>query len=315
MAGSIAAWVTVLTLVSGSRSLLPALAAQKGRAQQPSQKAVLVSVGGDNVKVSGLIQQVMAAAHANYTLDAGLVDSYCTVRLKNVTVPAALEALAQSCTRPFTYAKESGIYHFVLTGASNIEKQRITVDVQNVSLPAAISAFMKQAHGDYILDRDLNSGATSLVTMNLTAVPFPAALESLIQASSVPISFRVESGATGAQVYHFMSKTKADRRDDLLSGKIRFTDESLQNGGALAEKKVSLDVDNVYLSHAIKVLMDRFPIRYEIDRSVDDNVVTSHLENVPFSNALALLVKASGQSLEYHFQNDVLRFTRKGSTN
>jgi len=189
------------------------------------------------------------------------------------------------------------------------------VDVQNLSLPAAISAFMKQAHGDYILDRDLGSGSTSLVTMNLTSVPFPAALESLIQASSVPISYRIESGATGAQVYHFMSKAKADHRDDILSGKIKFTDESLQNGGSLAEKNVSLDVDNVYLSHALKVLMDRFPIRYEIDRSVEDGPITSHMENIPLSNALTILIKASGQSIEYHFQNDVLRFTRKGVAN
>jgi hypothetical protein len=285
----------------------------KRRGAPAGSRAALVSVGGDNQKVSELLQQVMAVAHANYTIDAGLTDSYCTIRLRNVSVAAALDALSRSATRPFTYQMLNGIYRFALTGATNLDRQRITLDIQNTSLPGAISAFMKQAHGDYILDRDIGGPTAALVTMSLNSVPFPAALDSLVQASSVPITYRIESSASGAQVYHFMSRARAERKDDLASGKIKYTDESLENDPALAERRVSTDFENVYLSHALKTILDGIPIRYEIDASVADGIVTQRLENIPLPNALKLLVKATGQPIVYHFQNDVLRFTRQGA--
>src|SRR5689334_489351 len=167
-------------------------AAQTSKSKQASAVArgSQISVSGDNQRVTELIHQIMASAHSNYTIDSGLADSYATVRLKNVTVMAALAALAKTCTRPFTFRLENGIYHFALTGASNLDWQRITADIQNTSLSGAIASMMKQAHADYILDRDIPP--TALVTMNLTNVAFPVALDSLVQASTLPIAYRIE---------------------------------------------------------------------------------------------------------------------------
>jgi type II secretory pathway component HofQ len=306
---SLVVCVALAALLAGGGQIAVAGPPSKSRANV-SNRGAGVTIRGANQRVSTLLQQIMAPLHANYTIDAGLSESYATVQLKDVPLASALEALSRTCTRPFTYRQENGIYHFALTGGTNLDGQRITLDVQNTSLPGAISAFMKQAHGDYILDREIGTSLTALVTMNLTSVPFPAALDSLVQASSMPITYRIESSASGAQVYHFMSRARAEREDNLASGKIRFTDESLEKDSALTEKRVSVTFESVYLSHALKTILDKIPIRYEIDASVDDTAISLRLEDIPLPTALKLVVKATGQPLVYHFDNDVLRFSR-----
>lgn len=285
------------------------------RAKLPKQgvsNPKTVTLSGENQRVSTLITRIMAVSHANYTLDTGLAESYATVRLTNVSVTNALDALAKSCSRPFTYQVQNGVYHFALTGGTNLDAQRITLQVQSTSLAGTIASLMKMAHGNYAIDSEIETSRTALVTLSLTDVPFTVALDSLIKASSLPIAFRIENGGVnGSSVYHFMLRSKAEEIENKASGKIKYDNASLQRGGELADKRVNQDFSDTYLSHALKAVLDRVPVRYEIDASIEDTVLSQHFEDVPLPNALALLIKASGQPIIYQFENDVLRFTRK----
>ena len=56
----------------------------------------------------------------------------------------------------------------------------------------------------------------------------------------------------GLPLYHFMGKAKADELEGKASGRIKYTDSSLQPGGELADRRVSQDFNNLLFSHALK---------------------------------------------------------------
>ena len=256
----------------------------------------------------------MAAIHANYTIDPALSESFATVKLTAVTVPVALDSLSKASTRPFSYVMEDGVYRFTLREGFSLDNQRVTVQAQNASLSNVIHSLMSDVHANYAVDQDIESSRTASITINLTLVTFPIALDSLIKASSTPIACRIEFGSRpGVPLYHFMAKAKADELDGKANGRLKYTDASLLPGGELVARSVSQDFVLAPLSHALKAIMDAIPARYEIDASVEDTPITLHLQEVAFPTALSNLVKATAQPLVYHFENGVLRIMKRGA--
>ena len=294
--------LAIAMILFGLCPMLPALGQKSGGNGK-------FSVKGDNSRVSTLIADLMTKAHANYTLDSGLEESYATIRLNKVSLQTALVALTKASSRPFTYQIDRGVYHFSGTGGTSLDSFRVTLQTQNSDLPSVIASLMDTVHASYTLDSEIKRART--VTLNLTNVSFSVALDSLIKTSRLPIACIKETGSkTGLDLYHFMLKSKADEIEAKAAGKIKFTDASLQKGGELADKKVTLEFRDAYLSHALKTMLDKFPIRFEIDASVEDATFNLNLENISLPDALKAIVKASGQPLTYYFEKDVLHFRR-----
>ena len=296
--------LAVAMIVCGLCLLLPAL----GQKTNGNGK---FSMKGDNSRVSTLIADLMTKAHANYTLDSGLEESYATIRLNKVSLQTALAALTKASSRPFTYQINSGVYNFSMTGATSLDSFRVTLQTQNSDLPSVISSLMDTVHASYALDSEIKRARTVTVTLNLTNVSFSVALDSLIKTSRLPIACVKEIGSkTGLDLYHFMLKSKADEIQAKAEGRVKYTDASLQKGGDLADKKVTLEFRDVYLSHALKIMLDKYPIRFEIDASVEDATFNLNLDNISLPDALKAIIKASGQPIVYSFEKDVMHFRR-----
>lgn len=277
----------------------------------PIKPSANVSLKATNSRVSSLIDTIMTRAKLNYTLDTGLSDSYVTINLNNVPLRTALDSIAKVATRPFGYTNENGVYHFVLKEGMNLAAQRVTLQVQNSNLENVLVNLMKSAHASYILAPEIVKDKTATVTLNLADVPFHTALDSVIKASRLAIGYRIEKGSKSEPIYHVMLRSKLDEIEDLNAGRIKYTEASLKKGGNLSEVMITIDFADVYLTHALKKLMDKVSVRYEIDATVDDSVITGRIENVPLPKALEMMVKMSGQPLVYSFERDVLRFRKK----
>jgi hypothetical protein len=307
-----------LLLLSLSLCACQAGAQTRRKTTRPPAKSAAgenrITLSGSNQSVTSFLTRIMATVHANYTMDPALQESYATVNLTRVTVAVALDALAKASTRPFRYVQENGVYHFTLRDGFSIDNMRVNVQAQNAGLANVIHSLMNEVHANYAVDQDIEGSRTASITINLTQVPFLVALDSLIKASSMPIACRIETGGKpGLPLYHFMMKAKADELEGKASGRIRYTDASLQPGGELTDKHLSQDFSGVFFSHALKTLLDSVPARFEIDASVEDTPITLHLQDVAFPTALGLLVKASGQTLTTHFDNGILRIIRRGA--
>lgn len=269
----------------------------------------MVNLKANNQRLSAIIPKIMDVVHANYILDSGLQDSFATANLTNMSVSEALSAIGRVSTRPFTYQVFNGVYRFSLVNGQNLNSQKVTLQVQSSSLGTVIHSMMDGVHANYIIDPEIENARESSVTINLLGVSFPVALDSLLKASSLPIGVRQEkTGQPESTLYHFMLKAKADELEAKASGKIKYLDASLAAGGDLGDKLVSTNLQDVFLSHAIKQILDSVHVRYEIDEGVIDSVISVNLTEVTLKKALNAIMKTSGQSMHYHFENDVLRF-------
>lgn len=76
----------------------------------------------------------------------------------------------------------------------------------------------------------------------------------------------------------------------------------------LADKRVTLKVEEVSLTAAIKMLMKSVGADFSIDPALRDSYVTAHLTNVRLSVALNTLMKVSTLPAEYHIEGGVYIF-------
>ena len=282
-------------------------------AQKRNDKGVgKFSVNVENGRVSPALAELLDRAKVNYTLNPALQECYLTLHLKNVSLSKALSLMAKASAPPFTYLIEKGVYRFAVAGNQSLETTKVTLQTQNSDLPGVIASLMQKVHANYLIDPEIKRTMNVTLTLNLKKVPFSVALETITNTSELPIVCMKEAqGKTGALLYHFMLKSKAEEIEGKRSGKFKYDNTSLARGGELYDKVVTLDIKDLPLTQAIKAILSSVSIQSEIDESIQDKKITLHLENIALPEALRLVTKSSGQAVAFNFEKDVLHFVRK----
>ncbi len=88
------------------------------------------------------------------------------------------------------------------TAVTKIEDRRVTVHFDSVRLSGALKILMDSVEANYTINDSLRSG---VVTASLKDVPLRIALDKLLEASSVPATYRLEDG-----IYLFVPRASGE---------------------------------------------------------------------------------------------------------
>jgi type II secretory pathway component GspD/PulD (secretin) len=286
-----------------------------------------VSIDATKTSLLTVVSQLMKQIHANYTVDAQLLDAPIgAIHLEKTPFRTALEVALKASGKPATYRFEAGVFMvvadteqpavsqsgappmpgqpgFMPGGAQapagqvkvsyapgpSLEESRVNLDCQNADLYSALKAVFQQVKAQYTLDPSLRN---VYITANIHQ-PFRNTLETLLRCSGQPLTYKLEN-----DVYSIVPRSEDT------------TEAPAPDGANLEASKIKLAFDNVDLYTALKLLFAQAKTQFTLEPILKNYYVTIHI-NQPFRQALETLLRASGQSLTYKLENNVYSIVPK----
>ena len=86
---------------------------------------------------------------------------------------------------------------------------------------------------------------------------------------------------------------------------------SASSATSLADKRVTMDLDDIALTTAIRQLMNSVHASYTLDNALAAARVTAHLTDVRLNTALDMLMRVSSVPAEYQVEQGVYVFSRR----
>lgn len=192
-------------------------------------------------------------------------------------------------------------------------ERKVSLDLRDTTLGAALDQLMKQAHVSYTLDCLLSKAPIGAIY--LEKQPFRLALNVLLKAADKPITYRIESGivmvnpspeeAAAQGAVDETAAPKAQKEKPVVHTQVS------RSSGHPDELRITLNAQNATLASILKALFTRADRSYSLDPAVGDIVVTASIRNAPLSQVLHAILSGSGTPLTYSIENGVYSITKK----
>lgn len=244
-------------------------------------------------------------------------------------VPASLPSAAHAqAARPAEKNLPVRVDQQVLAPESYI---LVSIDAKNASLATLIHQLMEQGHVSYTLGQNLMTAQAG--NLILRKVPFPDALEAILQMSNVPVMFQLNQG-----IYRIVPREEANAPAQGVLG-LPASPGALHSGlppapgvfGAPALKSaddapvpvsgvsgadaslqpVTIIANNASLYQTLKQLFALTKSNYSLDPALDKARVTLTARKLPMRDVLTMLLKASGLPLTYRVEGGIYNIVEK----
>ncbi len=209
-----------------------------------------------------------------------------------------------------------------VAGSQDSSGQIVSLEAKSATLGQVIELLMDQAHLSYTLDPTLEK--IPVGSLKLRKVPFEIALRTLLKSAAGRATYTFEDG-----IYRILPHENLDVEhhnsvvpnpaipvvpagDDAKAG-VEVSDTPFLDAG----KKVNLELDNVPLSLALKLLFAQAKINHTIvvDPTLLNGHITAHLKNLDARSALEQLLKSAGTGFTYRVDNGVYQIVARPKDN
>jgi|SRR5579871_128898 len=91
-----------------------------------------------------------------------------------------------------------------------------------------------------------------------------------------------------------------------LQSSSHIEDQKYGDTTALPTKRINLELESTSLDAGLKLLFAQVGLSYSMDDSLRNIVISAHIKDLPFEQALNVILDASNQPLAYHYENGVI---------
>jgi hypothetical protein len=271
-----------------------------------------VTVKMENTALRTALRMVLNSAGVNFIIHPDVPYNDVAVNLKEQPLSVVLKALFKFSSKPLHYRIWNGIYRVETVPNADAKPgqfvgsgdMRVTMGLNSVPARTALILIMDQFQQSYSISPTLNQKLKDTpITIQMT-MPFERAIDTLRKVAGVDFQIVPE----GKMTHFLLPGEKIETRPFIKGGE-----------AAPGEKRVTVDWSgNVGLGTALRLLMRQFKAEYALHPDLEGASLSIRMENVPLSQALAEIGKASSLPFTVRLEKGVYRLLPikgSGSTN
>jgi hypothetical protein len=259
-----------------------------------------VSIDGNTKPLRDVIGEVFHKAKANFLIHPDVPLDPVTVYMKQ-PLSVVLKSLFKLSSKPLRYRIWNDVYQVEpLPNADAKPGQfdgsgdmRVIMGLTKVPARTAIILIMDQFQQSYSISPKLNQILKDTPVTIQMSISFERALDTLRRSTGVEFQIVPE----GKRIHFLLPGEKIEPRPFIKGG-----------AAAPGEKHVTVDWEgNVALGSALRLLMRQFKAEYDLHPDLSAATISLRMENVPLSQALTEIGKASSIPFTVRLEKGVYR--------
>ncbi len=252
----------------------------------------------DNAPIRDVLERIFREAKVKYAIDPA-VQGRLTVSMKKVSLEEALKTVLR-LSGEFTYTKEGDVYR-VKRGALPadpvsqatpakpvIPPPNITIELRDTPIRAALEQALRMAKVDFGIDPTVQG----VVNLKAVELPLENVLKLILRSATTPFTYTVDAFG----VYRI--------QPGALPGDPAPQPMPQEEKQPVALPNITLDFKDTPVREALEQIFRSAKVDYGIDPTVQ-GYVNLKVTDVPFENALKLILRSANTPLTYSIENGV----------